>query len=200
MAGVLVLALPLLSSCGFNKATDRVFTPGEGINNRDGVVDVLSAVVVSAQAGSGTFLASLSNNSSTDENSLEGLAGAGEWQDLTVDEVDPVDLTARGFANLAEEGGIHLSGNFQPGDVVRLTLTFSSGDSVTMNVPVIFACDEYTGLDTSGGEASSGSQPTESESPSPGEVPTDEASPSETAESSASSEETYDCAVVLEEE
>ena len=62
MAGALVLALPLLGSCGFNKATDKVYTPGAGTDDRTGDVDILSAVIVSAQPGSGTFIATLSNN------------------------------------------------------------------------------------------------------------------------------------------
>ena len=32
VAGALVLALPLLGSCGFNKATDKVYTPAAGTN------------------------------------------------------------------------------------------------------------------------------------------------------------------------
>ena len=47
---VLALAVPL-SSCGFDYATDRDYTPAGGANNREGDVDVLSAVVVSAAAG-----------------------------------------------------------------------------------------------------------------------------------------------------
>jgi hypothetical protein len=204
VAGALVLALPLLSSCGFNKATDRVYTPGEGTNNRDGEVDVLAAVVVAAQPGSGTFIASLSNNSPDKDDSFEGLAGAGDWADLTVADVSPaVDIPARGFVNLVDEGGVNVSGDFGAGDMVRLSLSFGSGQTTTMNVPVVFACDEYTGLDTtSGGEATPSTETEESESPSPGDVPTEEAteSPSETESSaSTSDEDTYDCAAVLEE-
>ena len=56
VAGALVLALPLLSSCGFGKATDRVYTQAAGTNNRDADVHVLSAVIVAAQPDSGTCL------------------------------------------------------------------------------------------------------------------------------------------------
>ena len=52
VAGALVLALPLLGACGFDKATDRVYTPAAGTNYRSGDIDVLSAVIVSAQPGS----------------------------------------------------------------------------------------------------------------------------------------------------
>ena len=60
-AGALALATAL-SSCGFDYATDRVYTPGAGPNDRDGQVDVLGAVVVSGQDGSGTLVASFANN------------------------------------------------------------------------------------------------------------------------------------------
>ena len=60
-AAVVALAAPL-TSCGFDYATERTYTPAGGANNREGVVDVLSAVVVSGAEGSGTFVASLSNN------------------------------------------------------------------------------------------------------------------------------------------
>jgi hypothetical protein len=207
VAGALVLALPLLSSCGFSKATDRVYTPGEGTNNRDGQVDVLAAVVVAAQPDSGTFIASLSNNSTTDD-TFEGLEGAGDWADLQIGEVSPpVDVPARGLVNLADEGGVAITGDFAAGDMMRVSLTFGSGQTTTLNVPVVFACDEYTGLDSSrGGGLSASPQTDESESPSPGEVPTDgassEASATDGSESPGSTEssspsadaDSYDCA------
>ena len=73
-AAVLALAVPL-SSCGFDYATDRDYTPAGGANNRDGDVDVLSAVVVSAAEGSGTFVASLSNNDPDEEQTFTAVAG-----------------------------------------------------------------------------------------------------------------------------
>src|SRR4029453_3813831 len=57
-----VLAVPALTSCGFNYATDRPYTPAAGVNNQDGTVDVLGAVIVSGQDDSGTFIPSFSNN------------------------------------------------------------------------------------------------------------------------------------------
>src|SRR3954468_13507388 len=97
-AGVLVLALPLLGSCGFNKASQQIYTPSAGMNNREGDVDVLSAVIVSAQPGSGTFLASLSNNVTDKAYTLTGVAGAGDWSDLTVEPADlSIQIPARGF-------------------------------------------------------------------------------------------------------
>jgi hypothetical protein len=199
VAGALVLALPLLGSCGFDKATDRVYTPGAGVNYRDGDIKVLSAVIVAAQADSGTFIATLSNDTPKLENvTLTGVAGAGDWSDLTVEPSDlSVEIPARGFVNLVDEDPITVRGDFTPGQVVELTLTFDTGDSATMDVPVVYACNYYEGLDRSASEPSESASP--SESPSPGEV---SESPSDSASSSASAAPSagapYECSAVGE--
>lgn len=157
MAGALVLAVPLLGSCGFDKATDQVYTPGAGTNHHadtvSGTVDVLSAVIVAAQDGSGTLVASLSN-SSGEEATLSGVTGMVGEAELTVEpSTISVDIPARGLVNLANEEPIVLSGDdLGAGNFTRLTFSFASGNDVTMNVPVVFACDAYEGLDQSAGE------------------------------------------------
>ena len=70
----LLFAVPSLASCGFNYATDREYSPAAGSNNQDGVVDVLNAVIVSQEDGSGTFITSLSNGDPADDDLLH-LAG-----------------------------------------------------------------------------------------------------------------------------
>ena len=145
---VVALAAPL-SSCGFDYATDRDYTPGSGANNREGDVDVLSAVVVSAAEGSGTFVASLSNNGSDEEETFTAVAG----QDTTVTatEFEPIAIPAGGLVNLAEPAaGIVLTGDFAAGDVVPITVDFGNGERVSLNVPVV--SDEtgyWEGLDAS---------------------------------------------------
>ncbi|MCF6379054.1 hypothetical protein L2K70_15665 [Nocardioides KLBMP 9356] len=145
---VVALAAPL-SSCGFDYATDRDYTPGSGANTREGQVDVLSAVVVSAARGSGTFVASLSNNSDDSEQTFTAVAG----QDATVTaaEFDPITIPAGGLVNLADPpADIVLTGDFEAGDVVPLTFDFGTGERVSLNVPVV--SDEtgyWKGLDAS---------------------------------------------------
>jgi hypothetical protein len=147
-ATVVALAAPL-SSCGFDYATDRVYTPGSGANNREGAVDVLSAVVVSAAEGSGTFVASLSNNSSDSEATFTAVAG----QDATVTaaEFEPVTIPPGGLVNLAEPAAdIVLTGEFTAGDVVPLTVDFGNGERVSLNVPVVANDTGYwEGMDAS---------------------------------------------------
>jgi hypothetical protein len=206
VAGALVLALPLLGSCGFGKATDKVYTPAAGTNDRTEDVDVLSAVIVTAQPDSGTFVTSLSNNLADKDFELTGVAGSGEWADLTVDPSDlSIDIPARGLVNLVNEDPITVTGEFEAGQVAELTLTFDSGDVVTMNVPIVFACNTYEGLDPSQQEPEESESPTTE--PSPGDVPTDGTtvspteSPTESESPSAASgvaAEPYNCVAVGE--
>ena len=135
-AAVLALAAPL-SSCGFDYATERDYTPGSGANNRDGVVDVLSAVVVSGAEGSGTFVASLSNNDIEEEQTFTGLS-AGDGAAVEAAEFEPVEIVAGGLVNLAEPPAeIVLTGEFTAGDVVPLAVDFGNGERVMINVPVV---------------------------------------------------------------
>jgi hypothetical protein len=144
-AGVLVLATTALSACGFNYATDKVYTPAEGVNNRDSRVDVLNAVVVATEDGQGTFVASLVNNEApTYENGqvvdnddvLTGLAGAGDTQ-LTADFTE-VDLPSTELVKLADGSGIPVQGeSIRLGEFVTVQLTFTNADPVTMSIPVV---------------------------------------------------------------
>jgi hypothetical protein len=142
MTGALVLSLGGLTSCGFDLATDRPYTPGAGTNARDGEVDVLAAVVVAAQPNEGTLVLTLVNGS-TEDAALSGVAGT----DLEVDEFEPVEAAPGEAVNLADDGGILVSGDFDAGVVLPLTLTFDDGSTADLGVPVVAACDEYEGLD-----------------------------------------------------
>lgn len=146
-AGALVLAVPALSSCGFNYATDRVNTPAAGVNNRDKTVDVLSAVIVATQANSGTFIASFSNNSQTESATFDTLSGAG-GNTVTPADFDPVEIAPKALVNLAVDGGVVLTGAFEAGDFIPVSVGFANGDRVLMKIPVVTNCGIYEGLDT----------------------------------------------------
>ena len=53
------------------------------------------------------------------------------------------------MVNLAAEGGPTLSGTFEAGQFMPLTLSLDTGESVTMTVPVVPACEEYADADVS---------------------------------------------------
>ena len=158
-AGALLLAAPVLSSCGFNYATDRPYTPGAGTNDQDARVDVLSAVVVSAEDGSGTLITSFSNNNQDDDATVTEIAGPGDTADLTVGDFDPIEIPPGGFVNLADsDTPVTVEGEFETGDFLSLEFTFGDGTSAELDVPTVKDCYEYAGLDTT---AATGTPPDE---------------------------------------
>ena len=148
--GALVLAVPGLSACGFNYATDREYTPGNGTNDLTGTVDVLNAVIVATEDGSGTFVASLSNNSVDEPISFDSL-GFGSNSTIEVADFDPVEIKPHQAVNLADGQGIKVQGDFAKGDFLPLTVVFDNGESASMKVPVVDAIDAWEGMDNATG-------------------------------------------------
>ena len=147
-AGVLLLAAPVLTSCGFDYATDRPYTPGAGTNDQDAKIDVLSAVVVSAEDGSGTLIASFANNLKQETATVATIAGAGDDTALTVSGFTPIEIPAGGLVNLADATTpITIEGDFETGAFLSLSFTFGDGTSTTLDVPSVADCYEYAGLD-----------------------------------------------------
>ncbi len=146
--GALALTSPALASCGFDKATNRVNTISMGGADRSGQVDVLNAVIVSAQPGSGTLISTLVNNDPTEAAELD-LIEAGDETPLEVATTEPVAIDPRGRAVLQGEDGVGVTGEFTPGDVMSLTYTFANGEQSVLEVPVVPACRQWEGLDGS---------------------------------------------------
>jgi hypothetical protein len=161
--GALVLAVPGVSACGFNYATDREYTPGNGANNQHGTVDVLNAVIVSSEDGSGTFIASLSNNSPDEDIYLEALS-FGSNSTIQVAPFDPIEVPAHGLVNLANGQGIKVSGELKAGDFITLSLGFDNGEAADLNVHIVVADDEYTDLDNGTGVPAPAGTPSAEES------------------------------------
>lgn len=145
---VLAICAPALTSCGFDYATDRIYTPATGVNNRDASVDVLGAVVVSAEDGSGTFIASFANNDSVKTVSVEGLEGT-DQASLTADDFTPIEVPPGGLVNLSDDDeGIGLEGDsVAAGNFVEVTVQLDTGEPVQMDIPVVTNCGYYEGLD-----------------------------------------------------
>ncbi len=148
-----ILALALsLSSCGFNYATDRIYTPANGANQRDATVDVLGAVIVAAQPDSGTFIATFVNGSSTKAASVESIIGSDQDQGATIPDFKTIKIDPNDLVNLATEGGPQVTGTFDIGSYVPVTIMFGDGTQVSVDVPVVPNCEEWSGLDGTGGE------------------------------------------------
>lgn len=137
-AGALLLT-GALSSCGFDYNTNRVNTISSGINDQEGVVDVLGAVVISGAPDSGVFVATLSSADQTESISLTGFGG-----DVAPSpELTPVEITPLGSVSLFQTGGVPVSGFIGLGDFVNVELTFDNGQVSTLNIPVVRPCYEY---------------------------------------------------------
>ncbi|MGH3362892.1 MAG: hypothetical protein ACRDOM_10590 [Nocardioides sp.] len=148
-AGAILLSAPL-TSCGFDYATDRIYTPATGANNRDASVDVLGAVIVASEDGSGTFIASFANNDNEEPVTVEGVEGvATQSTQLEASGSSPVEVPPGGLVNLADEGGFEVTGEFTIGDFVGVALPLSTGERIQVEVPVVTNCGYYEGLDGS---------------------------------------------------
>jgi hypothetical protein len=144
IAAAAVLLVPVLSSCGFDQPTDRVYTPAVGVNERAGSVDVLNVLVVSGSDGSGTLVAALVNNDQEDDDSLTRIAGSGEDSGLTVTLDGPVDIDAGRSVQLVDETEISVEGGaVKPGAFVELTFSFENAESVTVQAPVVARRGDY---------------------------------------------------------
>ena len=171
LAAAALVSVPALAACTA-AATDEVYTPSQGVNNRDGRVDVLHALVVSDGKDGGRFIAGLSNNDQTEEDELTGITVAeGDAQVQLGD--GETKIPAAGLLQLADEGSaeVQVKGVTQ-GGYVRLTLAFQSADSVTVNVPVVAAGDDFADVEVPGQvtpSESAAEEPTPSESESEGE-------------------------------
>ena len=113
---------------------------------------MLGAVVVSGQDGSGTFIATLVNNSPDEATSMDSLAGAGD-DAVTGRRRVRADRGAgpRGLVNLADDQGVPVTGELQrPATSSRCTSASSNGERVTMRRAGRATDSGYfAGLDTS---------------------------------------------------
>ena len=144
LAAVAVLvAVPALSSCGFDRATSRINQITAGDTVRDGTVDVLNALVVSSGPGSGTLVALLVNN---DTDTAVALEGAVSGADDAPASVKRLEINPGGRRQLSE-AEVRVEGDFVAGEVLDVTLSFDNGEEVEISPVVVTECDEYDGLD-----------------------------------------------------
>ncbi|WP_232678231.1 hypothetical protein [Nocardioides sp. R-C-SC26] len=150
----LMLAAAALSSCGFDYATDRVNTISAGVNNRDGLVDVLGAVVIAGEDNRGVFAATLVNQVVPEVTeptpapqvltNFEGGTKGGLTVIAPDTPVEPIAVAPDSAVNLFATGGIPVEGTFAAGDFVDVVLTFSDGQRTEMSVQVVTPCHQYS--------------------------------------------------------
>ena len=146
----LVAALPALSACsasGRDAATSQVNQIVMGANNRDFDVDVLNAVIVAKTDGSGTFIATLVNNSSQADNSMTALEGE---QGLTSRRSRPSRSRCGAWSTSpTTTRGSSSRVTSRLGQYVPLTVTLGDGTAIPVNTPVVPDSGYWTGLDQS---------------------------------------------------
>jgi hypothetical protein len=151
LTGALLLTAPL-GACGFDPATNRVYTPAAGVNHRDTTVDVLGAVIVSAEEGSGTFVASFVNNSLEEAATVQTIAAQADTG-AQVPDFQPIEVPPNTLVNLAEDDqGVAVEGEFAAGDVLPMVVELSGGELIEIDVPVVPNCGAYEGIDGTGGD------------------------------------------------
>lgn len=139
--GALLLIVPLVGACGFDARTDQPYQPATGTNERTvNGVDVLNALVVSAQNGQGTFGGSL----------VLPDAAAKPVQLVSISEGTingTVTVKPGQVVNLAQSGAVRMQGSdIVAGRFVPLTLSFSDGKTVQLNVPIVDHTAPYTSV------------------------------------------------------
>ncbi len=152
VSGALLLTTSL-ASCGFDPATNRINNVAPGTTNRDASVDVLNAMIVSAEEGSGVFITTLVNNDLENEASLDALT-ADDAEAVQVGEFSPITIEPNGLVNLAadDQEGIPVEGEVAAGEVIPMTVELSGGEVVEIEVPVVPNCNEFAGIDGDGGD------------------------------------------------
>ncbi len=161
------LSAATLTGCGFHYPTDRVNTISSGVNDRTGNVDALGIRVLATAKGEGRLIGSLSNNQREDASLDKVTSTAG----ITAAAFKPVVVAGRGSVNLANDSNIALTGDYTAGDFVPLDLTFSDGTTLSLQVPVVKPCYQYTEVPTPS------AAPSESASPKAGDSAAGSAKP-----------------------
>ncbi|WP_408896805.1 hypothetical protein ACJ5H2_17975 [Nocardioides sp. R1-1] len=146
LAGLLLAVAPAaaLSGCGFDYPTDRVNTIAAGVNDRSGDVDALGIRVLATAEGEGRLIGSLANNL-RESAALEEISSP---EGITAGEFEPIEVAGRATVNLATATAVPLSGDFTAGQFVPLDLTFSDGTTLSLDVPVVKPCFQYTQVPT----------------------------------------------------
>jgi len=156
-AGLLCLGAPVLSSCGFDYATDRpnVISNG-GFHVTGEGMRVLATRIVADDSHRGIFIATIALNPTanpvTAVPTAPTLTGLSARQDssyqVNVKSFKPIAVSDTGAVNLADPsvGGIQLTGDFQAGTSIPMTLTFSDGEVISVQTPVVTQCHEFASV------------------------------------------------------
>lgn len=164
-----LLLVPALAACGFGVQTNKQYQAGAGVDNRDGIVQILNAAVVLPQAGAtnGVFLGSFVNTSGSDPAqqanytpgqtaTVESISITNPAGGSTVDPHITLAPTSAYNPQPTSQPGDHgvpitvpadltQGGNPADGAYVTMAFVINSGTSqtITMRVPVFLASSAH---------------------------------------------------------
>ena len=142
MVALLVGGVLTLSGCGGagrGAQTTQVYDAGVGVNDRDGDVYVLNALVVDNGDSTGTLSVSLLDKVGDGDQllALEAITDTGESIEVQQD-TKPIELCGEQLVVLGPNAEVMLSGDaFAAGDTVTLAFGFRDAQPVRMAVPVV---------------------------------------------------------------
>lgn len=174
-AATLMLTAALgLTACGTGGSTqtNQQYQAGIGANVRTGDVRLYNALLVANTDDTYALSVGLLNQTDAaltlDSVTVRPLGGSGS---VTAQPAQPVELQPRQLYTLGREGEVaSIDGSdIELGRYADLTLTFSNGDEVAIQAPVVARTSVYSDV---------AEQPTGSGSASPSATPTPSASPS----------------------
>jgi hypothetical protein len=149
LAAALLLSVPALAACE-EPQTNKVYTPGQGVNSRNGQVDVLGALVVSDGKDGGRLIAALTNENRTEADELTGVTPAEGDATIKVGS-GKTEIPAGGSLQLADDDAAKvLVKGVTIGGFVRVTFEFRNADSATVDVPVVQPGGDFSGVQVPG--------------------------------------------------
>jgi len=163
-AAALAVATALIAggcSSSFNTQTNQQYQPAVGANHR-GEMSVLNGLLVANEDGSATVSASLVNNTGSDTSLSAVTVKGSDGSELPVRSIKillPVpngELTRLGGSS--DAGGWAVVSGADAGQFVTMTISFTTGQPVTLKVPVVARSEMYESV--VGGESPTSPPPT----------------------------------------
>jgi hypothetical protein len=174
LAALSVLVVVSGCAAGYGARTVQPYAPSDGIVTNSGSLRILDAIVVAAGDGDRAVLSMTVVNRGNRDDELTGIASKGGQVDLTGSRELPAGQAVRFGADTDPSATVE-NLTRAPGETIRLRLTFSRSQPVTLDTLVLRPLGAYASL-TPGPQT-----PEDTETPS--ETSSSSESPSESASS-----------------
>lgn len=153
VAAVAALGLSGCAGTGIDAQTNAQYQPGIGANVRTGAIQLFNALAVDNGNGTATFSAAVLNTT-TESAKLTGATARTSDGHTVKATIAPAIVGAGRTFDTGKPGALVLSSpEVKAGDYVKVKLTFSGGNSVSVDAPVVARNATYEGVaNAPGGE------------------------------------------------